>query len=133
MSPASGIDHRSARATVAHGVAAASFALLVGAISAGILSGDTPALLLAPALLPLLIFLPALYRAQPRGLAALCFVSLLYFCVIVTQLFAPDASLFDVAALIGVMKTMANRPRTRATKMRNARPIPRATRRRRPG
>ncbi len=103
MSPASGIDHRSARATVAHGVAAASFALLVGAISAGILSGDTPALLLAPALLPLLIFLPALYRAQPRGLAALCFVSLLYFCVIVTQLFAPDASLFDVAALIGVV------------------------------
>lgn len=105
MSPAaaSGRTVLAARIAVARAVTAASLASLAAAITTGILSGDTPALLLIPALLPLLIFVPAVYRARPRGLALLCFVCLLYFCVIVTRLFAPDADLFDAAALIAVV------------------------------
>lgn len=105
MSPAAASGRRvpAARIAVARAVTAASLASLAAAITAGILSGDTPALLLLPALLPLLIFVPAVYRARPRGLALLCFVCLLYFCVIVTRLFAPDADLFDAAALIAVV------------------------------
>lgn len=105
MSPAAASGRRvpAARIAVARAVTAASLASLAAAITAGILSGDTPALLLIPALLPLLIFVPAVYRARPRGLALLCFVCLLYFCVIVTRLFAPDADLFDAAALIAVV------------------------------
>jgi uncharacterized membrane protein len=100
---ASGRTVLAARIAVARAVTAASLASLAAAITAGILSGDTPALLLMPALLPLLIFVPAVYHARPRGLAFLCFVCLLYFCVIVTRLFAPDADLFDAAALIAVI------------------------------
>ncbi len=104
MSPAAASGRvPAARIAVARAVTAASLASLAAAITAGILSGDTPALLLIPALLPLLIFVPAVYRARPRGLALLCFVCLLYFCVIVTRLFAPDADLFDAAALIAVV------------------------------
>lgn len=105
MSPAAASGRRvpAARIAVARAVTAASLASLAAAITTGILSGDTPALLLIPALLPLLIFVPAVYRARPRGLALLCFVCLLYFCVIVTRLFAPDADLFDAAALIAVV------------------------------
>jgi len=105
LSPAAASGRRvpAARIAVARAVTAASLASLAAAITAGILSGDTPALLLIPALLPLLIFVPAVYRARPRGLALLCFVCLLYFCVIVTRLFAPDADLFDAAALIAVV------------------------------
>lgn len=105
MSPTAASDRSGpvARVAIARAVAAASLAALAAAVTAGILSGDTPVLLLIPALLPLLLFVPAVYRARPRGLALLCFVCLLYFCVIVTRLFAPDADLFDAAALIAVV------------------------------
>lgn len=97
-------DPRSSRAgRAAQRIAAASLALLIAALAGGILSGDTPPLLLIPALLPLLIFGPAVCRGSPRGLAALCFVCLLYFCVIVPRLFAPDADLFDAIALLAVV------------------------------
>jgi uncharacterized membrane protein len=75
----------------------------MAALAGGILGGDTPPLLLIPALLPLLIFVPAVCRGSPRGLAALCFVCLLYFCVIMTRLFAPDAAPFDGLALLAVV------------------------------
>lgn len=88
---------------IAHGTTAVSLLVLLGAIAGGIVTGDTPLLLLAPALLPLLIFVPTVWRADPRGLAALCFVCLLYFTVIMTRLFAPDTSAFDVAAMVAVV------------------------------
>ena len=47
----------------------------------------TPNILLVPTLLPLLLFLPGMIRRQPRSFAYLCFVALLYFTVIVTNLF----------------------------------------------
>lgn len=92
-----------ATVTIVRGITLASLLTLLGALAAGILTGGTPPLLLVPALLPLLIFAPTVYRAEPRGLAALCFVCLLYFCVIMTRLFAPDADIWDALAMGAVV------------------------------
>ncbi len=94
---------RARTVAIAQGVTAACLLALLGSLAAGILGGDTSPLLLLPALLPLAIFVPAVYRADPRGLAALCFVCLLYFCVIMTRLFAPDASALDGVAMAAVV------------------------------
>ena len=80
-----------------------SLTLLIGAIAARMLSGSTSPLMLLPALLPLLIFIPGAWRGHPRSLALLCFVCLLYFCVITVRLFAPDRTPFDVAAMVAVV------------------------------
>ncbi|MGK2914340.1 MAG: DUF2069 domain-containing protein [Porticoccaceae bacterium] len=63
----------------------------------------TPNILLVPTLLPLLLFLPGMVRRQPRSFAYLCFVALLYFTVIVTNLFKPGSPSSDVVALIAVV------------------------------
>ena len=80
-----------------------SLTLLIGAIAARMLSGSTSPLMLLPALLPLLIFIPGAWRGHPRSLALLCFVCLLYFCVITVRLFAPDRTAFDAIAMIAVV------------------------------
>jgi len=76
--------------------------LALSLITAGILAA-TPPLLLAFILLPLLIFLPGMYRRSPRTFAYLCFVALIYFTVIVTNVFKPDRSLADITALAAVI------------------------------
>lgn len=91
------------RVTAARWLTLGSLALLIGAIAGRMLSGATSPLMLLPALLPLLIFIPGAWRSDPRSLALLCFVSLLYFCVITVRLFAPDRTAFDVAAMITVV------------------------------
>ena len=76
--------------------------LALSLMTAGILAA-TPPLLLAFILLPLLIFLPGMYRRSPRSFAYLCFVALIYFTVIVTNVFKPDRSLADITALVAVV------------------------------
>lgn len=91
------------RVTVARQLTLGSLALLSGAIAARMLSGTTSPLMLLPALLPLLIFIPGAWRGHPRSVALLCFVCLLYFCVITVRLFAPDRTAFDVVAMVAVV------------------------------
>ena len=91
------------RVTVARQLTLGSLGLLIGAIAGRMLSGSTSPLMLLPALLPLLIFIPGAWRSDPRSLALLCFVCLLYFCVITVRLFAPDRTAFDVIAMIAVV------------------------------
>ncbi|MGE3298298.1 MAG: DUF2069 domain-containing protein, partial [Porticoccaceae bacterium] len=91
------------RVTVARQLTLGSLGLLIGAIAGRMLSGSTSLLMLLPALLPLLIFVPGAWRSDPRSLALLCFVCLLYFCVITVRLFAPDRTAFDVIAMIAVV------------------------------
>lgn len=91
------------RVTAARWLTLGSLALLIGAIAGRMLSGTTSPLMLLPALLPLLIFIPGAWRSDPRSLALLCFVCLLYFCVLTVRLFAPDRTAFDVAAMIAVV------------------------------
>lgn len=77
-------------------------ALLVALLASGLAAG-TPAVLLALALAPLLLFVPGMRRRNHRSFSYLCFAALLYFVVIVTNLFKPDRSWLDVAALIAVV------------------------------
>lgn len=65
----------------------------------GILS-STPLSLMVFTFLPLLILLPGLYIERYKTISMLCFVTLLYFIVTVTNLFAPTANLLDVAELV---------------------------------
>lgn len=67
------------------------------------MAATTPMLLIVLVLLPLLLFLPGLLRRNPRSFAYLCFVALLYFTVIVTNLFKPDRALADVISLVAVV------------------------------
>jgi uncharacterized membrane protein len=91
------------RVRVARQLTLGSLGLLIGAIAGRMLSGSTSPLMLLPALLPLLIFVPGAWRSDPRSLALLCFVCLLYFCVITVRLFAPDRTAFDAIAMIAVV------------------------------
>lgn len=91
------------RVTVARQLTLGSLGLLIGAIAGRMLSGSTSPLMLLPALLPLLIFIPGAWRGDPRSLALLCFVCLLYFCVVTVRLFAPDRTAFDVIAMLAVV------------------------------
>lgn len=76
--------------------------LILSLLCDGLLTG-TNLLLLIIAITPLLIFLPGLYREDHRSLVMLCFVSLLYFTVIVTNLYEPDRTLFSISALVAVV------------------------------
>lgn len=91
------------RVAAARAVTLAGLTLLLGAITARMLSSGTPPLMLVPALLPLLIFVPGTWRGNPRSVALLCFVCLLYFCVLTVRLFAPDRTLFDLIAMVAVV------------------------------
>lgn len=51
---------------------------------------------------PLLIFLPGLWRARPRTHSWLCFVTLLYFAMTVPNVFLADGRAVAVVELIGV-------------------------------
>ncbi len=80
----------------------AYLSLTLGLLGDGLQAG-TNLVLLIIAIIPLLIFLPGLYREDHRSLILLCFVSLLYFTVVVTNLYEPDKTLFGIAALIAVV------------------------------
>lgn len=80
-----------------------SFALLLIGLAGSVFSGNTSPTLLIPALLPLLIFLPGILKSQPSSLILLCFVSLLYFCVITVNVFESDRSIYDILALVSVV------------------------------
>jgi len=73
--------------------------LLLVLLVNGIVSA-TPASLMVFTLVPLLIFLPGLRRERYKTLSLLCFVTLMYFMVTVTNLFAPSASWLDAIELV---------------------------------
>ncbi|HCO61855.1 MAG TPA: hypothetical protein DIT58_16895 [Porticoccaceae bacterium] len=83
-------------------VCRSAYALLIVALVADSVVADTHLALTFLAIAPLLLFLPGLVRENHRTLAYLCFVTLLYFTAIVTNLFEPDKNLFTVLALIAV-------------------------------
>lgn len=64
------------------------------------LHSSMPLSLMIFTLLPLVILLPGLYIERYKTISMLCFVTLLYFIVTVSNLFAPNASLYDVAELV---------------------------------
>jgi len=80
-----------------------TFIVLLASLTGSTLSGGNDPILLIPVLVPLLIFLPSIIKSRPDGLIFLCFVSLLYFCIITTNLFEPDRSIYDILALLAVV------------------------------
>ena len=87
-------------------VTRASFVLLILALIANSLY-TTQSLeltgsltLLVITLLPLLIFIPGIIREHYKSLSMLCFVTLLYFLVAVTNLFSPTRSSFDIVETV---------------------------------
>ena len=80
-----------------------SYGLLIISLAGGGLVSGTPAILLVFAVAPLLIFIPGLRKENYRSISMLCFATLLYFTVIVANLFEPDRSLFDISAVIAVV------------------------------
>jgi len=64
------------------------------------LMSSTPLSLMIFTFIPLLILLPGLYIERYKTISMLCFVTLLYFIVTVTNLFAPDANILDAAELV---------------------------------
>ncbi|HBD11386.1 MAG TPA: hypothetical protein DCZ13_04510 [Porticoccaceae bacterium] len=94
-------DLPGARARAARGTWV-SLGLLVLCLLLDAFVSRGPVVLTLLALLPLIMFLPGLYQKNHRSLAYLCFVCLLYFTVIVTNVFAGDRTFFDFAALAAV-------------------------------
>ena len=72
------------------------FVLLLATLTCSSLVRQQPLVILALTLLPLLIFIPGLIRERYKSLSMLCFVTLLYFIVAVTNLFAPTRSWLDI-------------------------------------
>jgi len=75
------------------------FLFFLSMITGGYLSGVPVSLLLIVSL-PLILFLPGMARENDKSLSMLCFVSLLYFIPMVTNVMAPDWDFFDVTSLI---------------------------------
>ncbi len=80
-----------------------SYILLLVSLCAAGLAAGTPTVLLVFGLVPLLLFVPGMIRRSHRSFSYLCFVALLYFTVIVTNLFKPDRSWLDAVALAAVV------------------------------
>lgn len=77
-----------------------SFVLLLLVLLFNGLLSSTPVSLMVFTFVPLLILVPGLYSERYKTISMLCFVTLLYFIVTVTNLFAPTANIFDVAELV---------------------------------
>jgi uncharacterized membrane protein len=86
--------------TIARWLTRGSYALLLVTLLANGLLSATPLSLMIFTLVPLAIFIPGLRREHYKTLSMLCFVTLLYFMVTVSNLFAPNANLLDAVELV---------------------------------
>ncbi len=77
-----------------------SYGTLLAVLALGSLVGKQPLSLLLFTLAPLLIFVPVLLKESYKGLSMLCFVTLMYFMVTVTNLFGPDKTPLDMIELL---------------------------------
>jgi len=80
-----------------------SYVLLLIVLTISSLVRSQPLVLLIVTLVPLLIFVPGLIKENYKSISLLCFVTLPYFIVSVTNLFAPTRSGFDIVELIIVV------------------------------
>lgn len=86
--------------SVARKVTWAAYVLLAMVLLANGLLGDTPNSLLVFTMVPLLIFIPGLRSEHYKALSLLCFVTLMYFMVTVSNLFSPKANWLDWLELL---------------------------------
>lgn len=97
------MKNTAARADAARPVVWVSLLLLLGVQLADIYQQGMPAIIALGKLLPLLVFVPGMYRDNLRSYIWLCFVSLLYFISLVTRLFADPDSLRAIIGMVAVV------------------------------
>lgn len=85
---------------IARKVTWGSFLLLLVVLLVNGLLSNTPMTLMVFTFLPLAILIPGLCKERYKTISMLCFVTLLYFIVTVTNLFAADANLLDAMELV---------------------------------
>lgn len=100
-----GAERLAALAQSARRLALASYAGLLVVLTLEVfgiaaLEPQSRAFLWAIFCLPLLVFLPGMLRGSWKTYLWLCFVLLVYFTVVVTNLFFPDANAFDWTELV---------------------------------
>ena len=77
-----------------------SFLLFLVVLLLNGLATQMPLSLMIFTFLPLLILVPGLYAERYKTISMLCFVTLLYFVVTVSNLFKADSNIFDVAEVV---------------------------------
>jgi uncharacterized membrane protein len=77
-----------------------SFLLFLVVLLLNGLATDMPLSLMVFTFVPLLILVPGLYAERYKTISMLCFVTLLYFVVTVSNLFKADSNGFDVAEVV---------------------------------
>lgn len=77
-----------------------SFLLFLVVLLLNGLATDMPLSLMIFTFVPLLILVPGLYAERYKTISMLCFVTLLYFVVTVSNLFKADSNGFDVAEVV---------------------------------
>ncbi|MDP1519940.1 DUF2069 domain-containing protein [Porticoccus litoralis] len=94
------ISQLSKKLGVARKLTWGSYLLLMAVLLANAIWSGTPVSLMVFTMVPLLIFLPGLRRERYKTISMLCFVTLMYFMVTVTNLFAPSANWLDAVELV---------------------------------
>jgi uncharacterized membrane protein len=84
-------------------LALTSYALLLGQQGLDALLNQAPWFIWALKLGPLLLFLPGMYRDNLRSYIWLCFVSNMYFVVLVQRIFAQPGSPLVITGLVAVV------------------------------
>jgi|TARA_R110000822_G_scaffold59736_20_gene149019 uncharacterized membrane protein len=94
------IPHLSKKLRIGRWITWSSFILLLLVLLLNGVVSKMPVSLMIFTFVPLLILVPGLYVERYKTISMLCFVTLLYFVVTVSNLFAADANAFDVAELV---------------------------------
>lgn len=93
----------SVRARRAHQLALFSYFLLLGQQGLDAWLNQAPWFIWTLKLAPLLLFLPGVYRDNLRSYIWLCFVSNMYFIVLVQRIFAQPGSAIVITGLLAVV------------------------------
>jgi len=84
-------------------VCVVSYLILMGQQAADAFVHQAPWIVWLGKLLPLMIFVPGIWRDNPRSYIWLCFVSLLYFISLVERVFAQPDDLLSFVGLAAVV------------------------------
>ncbi|MFT7300756.1 MAG: putative membrane protein [Porticoccus sp.] len=94
------IPHLRKKLRIGRWITWSSFLLLLLVLLLNGVVSKMPVSLMVFTFVPLLILVPGLYVERYKTISMLCFVTLLYFVVTVSNLFAADSNAFDVAELV---------------------------------
>ncbi len=91
------------RVLIMHRLAWASLALLVLVMVIDSFNSGAPWIIWLVRLVPLLMFIPGMLRDKLRSYIWLCFVSLLYFVMMVLRMFADPTKLLSILGMASVV------------------------------